>query len=329
VNTYGETLSRVKNDQYLLLMKRSNPLFSIVLPTYNREIFISNTINSILNQTFADFEILIVDNQSTDRTKEIVLNYEDPRIIFIQNDKNYERCYSRNVGIARSSGKYILFLDSDDLVEENHLLNWKDSLEESSFREGFFICNKKILIENKLIVEKDYLNFNTKKELLISLFQKPILPGQVCISKKIVNEYQFNKDYLIFEDTALWLQISNDITPIFFNFNSFIYRLHESNSVNWKFTNYGIQKIKSLKAFSSQNPNIIRLLSKNVVSKEFTITFFNICKYHIYNKNIKKALYFCFLSLIYKFSYHQLKHRLLVFIKLILRINIVEYSNML
>ena len=199
-------------------MKKSNPLFSIIIPTYNREKFIFETVQSVLNQTHIDFELIIVDNKSTDKTKEIVLSFSDSRINFIQNDKNYERCYSRNVGIKISKGEYILFLDSDDLLENNHLLNWFNTLQDLNFTKGFFICRKKILNLDKILNDLNFKLFNSKRELLINLIQVPVSPGQVCDSKSILSEFQFNKEYLIFEDTALWLQIGNKFSPYFFDF---------------------------------------------------------------------------------------------------------------
>ena len=87
---------------------------SIVLPTYNRSVFLKNTINSILDQTFKNWELVIIDDGSTDNTRKIVSSFlVDKRIKYIY-QKNQERSAARNTGINRSTGDYICFVDSDE-----------------------------------------------------------------------------------------------------------------------------------------------------------------------------------------------------------------------
>ena len=99
------------------------PFFSIVIPTYNRADLLSRCIDSIIEQTFSDFEIIIVDNYSNDETKELVEQYKsrDTRIKFIQEHNNGIIAHSRNVGVKAAVGEYIAFLDSDDEWKPEHL----------------------------------------------------------------------------------------------------------------------------------------------------------------------------------------------------------------
>ncbi len=94
---------------------------SIVMPTFNRASTISRAINSIINQDYSNFELLIVDDGSTDNTKEIVDSFDDKRIKYIF-QKNSGACKARNTGINKSSGEYIAFLDSDDEWDELKLM---------------------------------------------------------------------------------------------------------------------------------------------------------------------------------------------------------------
>lgn len=91
-----------------------NVLISVIIPTYNRGSLIKNTINSVLNQTYKNFELLIIDDASTDNTEEIVKGYDDSRIKFVKLDENSQGTKPRNVGIQKSKGEYIALLDSDD-----------------------------------------------------------------------------------------------------------------------------------------------------------------------------------------------------------------------
>jgi glycosyltransferase involved in cell wall biosynthesis len=99
----------------------SNPKFTIVTPTYNREDLVQITIHSIINQTFKDWELIIVDDGSTDNTEEIIQKYlEDPRIRYIKK-ANSGQAHSLNVGASHAKGDFITFLDSDDEAYSNWL----------------------------------------------------------------------------------------------------------------------------------------------------------------------------------------------------------------
>lgn len=74
-------------------------MVSIILPTYNRQNIIAKSINSVINQTFKDWELIIVDDASTDDTKSLVSGFIDPRIKYYKLNKNYGACYARNYGI--------------------------------------------------------------------------------------------------------------------------------------------------------------------------------------------------------------------------------------
>jgi glycosyltransferase involved in cell wall biosynthesis len=92
----------------------NNPFFSIILPVFNRENCINRAIQSILDQEFNNWELIVVNDASIDGTKEILDKIDNPQIRVIHNEVNLERCVSRNVGIEQAKGEYICFLDSDD-----------------------------------------------------------------------------------------------------------------------------------------------------------------------------------------------------------------------
>ena len=94
---------------------------SIIIPTYNVEKYITQTLNSVINQTLTDIEIIIIDDKSYDDTLLIVENYAlaDKRIRLFINSDNYKQGYSRNIGIEKATGDYIFFLDGDDYIQIN------------------------------------------------------------------------------------------------------------------------------------------------------------------------------------------------------------------
>jgi glycosyltransferase involved in cell wall biosynthesis len=114
-------LSKLHQINLTILSEKVAPYFSIVVPTYNRASLIGFTLDSILAQKFSDFEVLIIDDGSKDNTVEVVKRYLlDSRMHYLPKE-NGERGVARNYGLARAHGKYVLFLDSDDLLHPNHL----------------------------------------------------------------------------------------------------------------------------------------------------------------------------------------------------------------
>lgn len=100
----------------------NSPLFSIVIPTYNRQDFILNTLDSVFAQTYKNYEIIIVDNCSTDDTIKVLQPLADAgKIRLIQHEKNYERARSRNTGMENAKGDFLTLLDSDDFMYPNNL----------------------------------------------------------------------------------------------------------------------------------------------------------------------------------------------------------------
>ena len=92
-----------------------NDLVSIIMPNYNCEKYVSKTIRSVLAQTYTNWELLFVDDCSTDKSIEIVESFQDSRIKILKNEKNSGAAVSRNYALREAKGKWVAFLDSDDL----------------------------------------------------------------------------------------------------------------------------------------------------------------------------------------------------------------------
>lgn len=101
----------------------NGPLISIVMPSYNSEATIEESIRSVLQQTYLNWELIISDDSSIDKTVEIIHEFiaNEPRIILIQHSENRGAGFSRNDAISKARGKYIAFLDSDDIWHEKKL----------------------------------------------------------------------------------------------------------------------------------------------------------------------------------------------------------------
>lgn len=134
-----------------------DPFFSVVIPTYNRAHLIGKTIDSVLGQTFRNYEIIIVDNKSTDNTVDLLQPYlKDPRIRLFVQDRNYERARSRNKGFEEANGEFVTLLDSDDILYpsclEDAFLYQKENVNSKFFHCGYEIIDEKgrVLVKGSL-----------------------------------------------------------------------------------------------------------------------------------------------------------------------------------
>jgi len=189
-----------------------NPFFSIIIPTFNRAAFLRQSIGSVINQKFQDWECIIVDDGSTDDTKGVVLSFNEPRIKYFYK-KNEERSIARNFGIAQAKGRYICFLDSDDIYYPSHLAAIKKNIQEEGYPVGIFYTgiNEK---RGDRIIPRPIFSSCEYDHPLYFVWEKFMLPNGVCIHHKILEKHKFPKKFNVWEDTHLWLRITA-IYPFF------------------------------------------------------------------------------------------------------------------
>ncbi|MFL5763462.1 MAG: glycosyltransferase family 2 protein [Bacteroidia bacterium] len=190
-------------------------LFSIVIPTYNRASFIRKTIESALTQEYDNFEIIVVDDGSTDNTEEIVAGIKDPRIRY-HKIKNSERGAARNYGASIAAGHYVNFFDSDDIVYPNHLSEAYKLIERHQSPEFINISFDVRDPEGKLISKARHY----KGDLNLGLIKKGnlISCNGVFLRKDISQKHPFNEDRKLSgsEDYELWLRLSSEY-PIYYS----------------------------------------------------------------------------------------------------------------
>lgn len=108
-------------------------LVSIITPSYNTGEFVANTIKSVLEQTYQNWEMLIIDDNSTDKSVEIIKSFNDKRIKLFVNDTNKGAAISRNYGLKQAKGKWIAFLDSDDIWERDKLTKQIEYMKKNNY----------------------------------------------------------------------------------------------------------------------------------------------------------------------------------------------------
>ena len=186
-----------------------SPLLSVLMPVFNSERFVAEAIESILNQTFKDFEFLILDDCSADKSLEIIKDFEkqDSRIKVFQNEKNLGVVESRNKLINLSKGKYIAWLDSDDIALENRFEEEIKFLEEHP-EIGLVGAYPEIIDENgkKLGI---WLFEPEPQKLKIELFfHSPFLSSSVVIRRSSLPSGFYDPAFPVAEDFDLYSKIS-------------------------------------------------------------------------------------------------------------------------
>lgn len=188
-----------------------NPKVSIVTSVYNGQFHLEETIKSILSQTFFDFEFIIIDDASTDKTKDILQTFsiKDPRIRIIKNEKNLGLTKSLNIGLKTSKGEYIARIDSGDLSDPNRLNTQVKFLDENK---GHVLIgtwtrviddNDEVLGEMKYPTESERL-----KKALIN--HNPIVHSSIMFRKYIAQEAGFyNEDFKYAQDYEFYFRISS------------------------------------------------------------------------------------------------------------------------
>ncbi|MCF0210542.1 MAG: glycosyltransferase [Bacteroidales bacterium] len=182
-----------------------NELFSIITPCYNAGKFIEQTIKSVLSQTYTNWEMLIVDDCSTDNSAEIIKKYaeQDSRIFYYKTEKSSgSPALPRNIGIDNSKGKYIAFLDSDDLWLEDKLEKQYKYLTEHNC--NFVYSNyEKIDFQGKRENRIVEVRKTTGYKDMLKVNSIPCLTS--CLSRDLIGDNRFKQ--IQNEDFEFWLQI--------------------------------------------------------------------------------------------------------------------------
>ncbi|MCR4030941.1 MULTISPECIES: glycosyltransferase family 2 protein [Flavobacterium] len=179
------------------------PKVSVLMPVYNCELYIKDAIESILNQTFVDFELIIIDDCSTDLTLSIIKSYFDSRIKLIEKAQNTGYTNSLNYAISIATGDYIARMDGDDIAFPDRFQKQYDFLNQN---QDVVICGTAMqIIGNKQIVRHPSDHNNLKIRLCFgSVFHHPT----VMIKTHILKENIYNKDYEPAEDYELWTRLA-------------------------------------------------------------------------------------------------------------------------
>lgn len=187
----------------------SVPVFSIIIPTYNRAALISATVNSVLNQTFKSFEVIIVDDGSTDDTRNVLqpLLEAHSNISYFKKN-NEERGAARNFGIKHAKGDYVTFLDSDDILYPMHLQEAINLIDKKKLPSVFHLAYEIVRTDGSLV--KRFNDHSGSLSLRLVKLGNLISCMGVFVKREIAEENLFIEDRELSgsEDYELWLRLA-------------------------------------------------------------------------------------------------------------------------
>ena len=182
------------------------PLVSVLMPAFNSELYIAEAIESILNQTHRNIELIIFDDGSTDNTRAVIQQYQDPRIVKILSDENYGVVRARNDMIDRASGQYIALMDADDIADPTRIEKQLKSIE----RGECDVCGSAqwVLDEASHKIKKSKDKF-TDSDLRALLAVYCGLCNSAMMGKaEIFKRFKYDTAILTSEDYYLWVQMA-------------------------------------------------------------------------------------------------------------------------
>ncbi len=188
----------------------SSPLVSVVLPTYNRAHSIFRAIDSVLKQTFTNFELIVVDDGSSDQTKSIINAFNDPRLSYIQHKHNKGVSAARNTGIKLSKGKWIAFQDSDDEWYPQKLEKKLAAAEKLDGKIAVIYCAYHKVYPRKRYVIPDYKEKKKEGDLYQELLMGNFIgTPTIFVPRECFNRVgMFDADFTTFEDWDIWLRLA-------------------------------------------------------------------------------------------------------------------------
>ncbi len=184
------------------------PFFSVIIPTYNRAHLITGAISSVIVQSFGDWELLVIDDGSTDNTADIVSSFNDIRIKYFY-QQNTERSAARNKGISKANGRFVCFLDSDDVWLPHHLQTMFDAVKKNDFKPALYFTVMRWCYDDGR--RMDVLLPSPENQNPVEyVIKNQVGPPSQCLPREILQKHKFNTSLRVNEDVELNTRITNE-----------------------------------------------------------------------------------------------------------------------
>ena len=240
-----------------------NPLASIIMNCHNGEKFLRKSLNSVINQTYKNWELIFYDNQSVDKSKKILKSFKNNKIKYIRSKKYLKLYEARNLAIKAAQGKYITFLDTDDWWGKNKLLDQILLIEKNN---STLIYSNVWMYNNKN--KKKYLFCGDKEpsgkitQRLLNKYKVGIIT--VMLKKEAFKKFKFNNKYQIIGDFDFFTKLSINNNFSYIDKPLTYYRMHEKNLSKVKLKVY----IKEMAHWINENNKMFTNLGFSIYSQK-------------------------------------------------------------
>jgi glycosyltransferase involved in cell wall biosynthesis len=275
------------------VQEHTHPRFSIVIPTYNQAQYLAKAIQSVLAQTYQDFEIIVVNNYSTDATVSIVNSFADERIKLINYHNQGVIGAARNRGIEASCGEYVAFLDSDDLWYAKKLEKVNKVLEQHPEADviGHGIYHKR---QDSQLIES-----SPAGRYVGPLYEHLLFVGNVCylsatvMKRSVLQEvgmFSESARFVGVEDYDLWLRLAHSGYKFYFMSDLLGENLVRLDSVSSKVDDQYRNVIAAIEHHYRHDLTHRTVYSKLRLTKRIAPLYYNPGRYHHINRRYKQAL---------------------------------------
>jgi glycosyltransferase involved in cell wall biosynthesis len=253
------------------------PFFSVVIPLYNKESEILDTINSVLNQTFSDLELIVVNDGSTDNSLSVIDTIRDPRLTIVTK-KNGGVSGARNLGILNSRGSYVALLDGDDIWLPDYLHEIKQLIDK--FHDCRIFCTNYIVSSEKFKnqVQQPVRHSCENNYFELAMYVPFLTASSIAIKRDCLDNGMVFKENLSHgEDLDLWIRLIKKYSRIGSSNRQLVYYNHSANS----------RASKRIPQLQNHFVNFIQLdLIKNEIEKKYYINQISLLSW-LYLKNLK------------------------------------------
>jgi glycosyltransferase involved in cell wall biosynthesis len=204
------------------------PLVSIVLPVYNGEKYLTASLDSVIAQTYQNWELVIINDGSTDDTENLILDYQDKRIKYLPNDSNRGIIFSLNKGLQESSGVYIARLDADDIALPYRIAKQVEFLSENL---DYAMCGSyfQTIDSNGRLLKNVAFPANNRDAQSYLLLHNCFCHSAIMMRSNIAKELKYDEKFQVCEDYDLWYRISRTGKILNLPVFATMYRVHDNN----------------------------------------------------------------------------------------------------
>lgn len=222
---------------------------SVIIPVYNTELYVEKCLNSVINQTYKNLEIIVINDCSTDNSLSIIKKFNDKRLKVINLDKNYGVAYARNKGVEESSGTYICYIDSDDYWDLKKIEKQVNFIKKNNY---IFIYSDYAYFDDNKIKKVKVPRKITYKEALknTTIFTSTVMFNMKYLSKKDIYMPEVRRG----QDTLTWWKVlKKGVTAYSINEVLAYYRINNNSLSSNKLTalkrTWNIYKIENINLF--------------------------------------------------------------------------------